>query len=129
MAVLTQVARYGVVGVLNNLLGYLIYLVVTWWWLDPKVAVTLLYPVGALTAYFGHAKYSFAYSGSTAHGVLRYVIAHLIGYSVNVLMLYILSDRLLFPHQIIQALAIVVVAGVLFFLFRYFVFPNRSTAT
>ncbi|MDD2882880.1 MAG: GtrA family protein [Rhodoferax sp.] len=129
MAVLTQVARYGVVGVLNNLLGYLIYLLVTWLWLDPKVAVTLLYPVGALTAYFGHAKYSFSYSGSTPHGVLRYVIAHLIGYSVNVLMLYVLSDRLLFPHQIIQALAIVVVAGVLFLLFRYFVFPNHSPAT
>lgn len=129
MAVLTQVARYGVVGVLNNLLGYLIYLLVTWLWLDPKVAVTLLYPVGALTAYFGHAKYSFAYSGATSHGVFRYVIAHLVGYSVNVLMLYVLADRLQFPHQIIQALAIVVVAGVLFLLFRYFVFPNRSPAT
>lgn len=129
MAVLTQVVRYGVVGVLNNLLGYLIYLLVTWLWLDPKVAITLLYPVGAVTAYFGHAKYSFAYSGSTSHGVLRYVIAHLIGYSVNVLMLYVFSDRLLYPHQIVQGAAIFVVAGVLFLLFRYFVFPNRSSST
>lgn len=129
MSILAQVARYGVVGVLNNLLGYLIYLLVTWFWLDPKVAVTLLYPVGALTAYFGHAKYSFAYSGSTSNGVSRYVIAHLIGYSVNVLMLYVLSDRLLLPHQIIQAVAIVVVAGILFLLFRYFVFPQRSSST
>ena len=128
MAILFQVARYGVVGVLNNLLGYLIYLLVTWFWLDPKVAVTLLYPVGAVTAYFGHAKYSFAYSGSTSHSVLRYVIAHLIGYSVDVLMLYVLSDRLLFPHQIIQALAIVVVGGILFLLFRYYVFPIRSNS-
>lgn len=129
MLIVTQVARYGVVGVLHNLLGYLIYLLVTWFSLDPKVAVTLLYPVGALTAYFGHAKYSFAYSGSTSHGVSRYVIAHLIGYSVNVLMLYILSDRLLLPHQIIQAVAVVVVAGILFLLFRYFVFPQRSSST
>ena len=39
---LRPVLRYGVIGVLNNLLGYLIYLVVTGLWLDPKVAVTLM---------------------------------------------------------------------------------------
>lgn len=127
MATLTQLVRYGIVGMLNNLLGYLIYLLVTWFWLDPKVAVTFLYPIGALTAYFGHARYSFSYSGRTSHGVLRYVIAHLLGYSVNVLMLYVFSDMLKLPHQIVQAAAIVGVAGILYLLFRYFVFPSRST--
>ncbi len=52
---LRQVARYGVVGVISNLLGYLLYLLVTWLWLEPKVAVTLMYPIGAVAAYFGHA--------------------------------------------------------------------------
>lgn len=122
---LAQVVRYGVVGVLNNLLGYLIYLVVTWAWLDPKVAVTLMYPIGAVTAYFGHAKYAFAYSGKASNGIARYVIAHLIGYGANIGLLYVFSDRLLFPHQFVQAVAIVVVAGILFLLFRYFVFPSQ----
>lgn len=124
-ATLGQVIRYGVVGVLNNSLGYLIYLLMTWVWLDPKLAVTLMYPIGAVTAYFGHAKYSFAYSGNTSHGIFRYAIAHLIGYGANIGMLYVFSDRLLYPHQLVQAVAIVVVAGILFLLFRYFVFPNR----
>jgi putative flippase GtrA len=125
-ATLGQVGRYGVVGMLNNLLGYLIYLLVTWLWLDPKVAVTLMYPIGAATAYFGHAKYSFACSAHTAHGIARYAIAHLIGYGANIGMLYLFSDRLKYPHQLVQALAIVIVAGILYLLFRYFVFPNRS---
>jgi putative flippase GtrA len=124
-AMLGQVVRYGVVGVLNNLLGYLIYLLVTWLWLDPKVAVTLMYPIGAVTAYFGHARYSFAYSGRTSHGIVRYSIAHLIGYGTNIGMLHLFSDRLGYPHQLVQAAAIVVVAGILYLLFRYFVFPNR----
>lgn len=122
---LGQVARYGVVGVLNNLLGYLIYLVVTWLWLDPKVAVTLMYPIGAVTAYFGHARYSFAYSGRTSLGIVRYAIAHLIGYGANIGMLYLFADRLGYPHQLVQAVAIVAVAGILYLLFRYFVFSNR----
>lgn len=123
---LAQVFRYGIVGVFNNLLGYLIYLAVTWLGLEPKLAVTILYPIAALTAYFGHARYSFAHQNSNSHTLLRYVIAHCVGYSVTVLMLYIFTDKLLFPHQIVQAAAIFVVAGVLYLLFRYFVFPAQA---
>jgi putative flippase GtrA len=123
---LRQVIRYGVVGVLNNLLGYLIYLLITFYWLDPMVAVSLLYPVGAATAYFGHSKYAFTYQGKNTHALARYIIAHLIAYGVNLLMLYILWDKLKLPHQIVQAAAIFVVAGVLFLLFRYFVFPHSK---
>jgi putative flippase GtrA len=128
VSALRQVARYGVVGVLNNLLGYLIYLVVTWLGLEPKLAVTLMYPIGATTAYFGHAKYSFGYEGRTSHGIARYVVAHMIGYGVNVALLHFLSDRLGYPHQLVQATSIFVVAGALFLLFRYFVFPSRTVA-
>lgn len=124
VATLGQLARYGVVGVLNNFLGYLIYVVVTWLWLEPKLAVTLMYPVGALTGYFGHARYAFQYNGRVSHGLLRYSIAHLIGYGANIGILYVLVDWLGYPHQLIQALAIVVVGGLLFILFRYFVFPK-----
>jgi putative flippase GtrA len=124
-AMLGQVMRYGVVGVLNNLLGYLIYLLITWLWLDPKVAVSLMYPIGAVTAYFGHARYSFAYSGSPSHGIMRYAVAHVIGYGANIGMIYVLSDLLGYPHQLVQAAAIFVVAGILYLLFRYFVFPQR----
>lgn len=118
--------RYGVVGALNNLLGYLIYLFVTWLWLDPILAVSLMYPIGALSAYFGHAKYTFGYIGRTSRGLVRYVIAHLTGYGVNVALLFVLSDLFGYPHQLVQAIAIVTVAGILYVLFRYFVFTHSS---
>ncbi|WP_339640882.1 GtrA family protein [uncultured Porticoccus sp.] len=119
-----QLFRYAVVGSLNNLRGYLTYLLLTWLWLDPKVAVSLMYPVGAAIAYLGHARYTFSYNGVISNGVIRYVIAHLIGYSINIVILYIMSDRLGYPHQLVQAFAIVVVAFILFLMFRYFVFQT-----
>jgi len=122
-----QAIRYGVVGVLNNLFGYLIYLLITYLWLDPKVAISILYPVGALTAYFGHSKYAFSYQGRNAIALMRYGFAHFVGYSTNLLMLFILSDMLQFPHQAVQALAILVVAGILFIMFKYFVFPKPES--
>lgn len=122
---LRQVIRYGFVGVINNALGYLIYLLVTWLWLEPKVAITFLYPIGATTAYLGHAKYSFSYRGSASSGVWRFVLAQLIGYCVNVVMLFVFYDLFGYPHQLVQAVSIFIVAGILFLLLRYFVFPKE----
>ena len=120
---LSQLIRYGVVGLLTNLAGYLVYLLVTWLWLEPKLAVTVLYPVGVIAGYFGHARYSFTYQGRATSGLARYLIAHAIGYGTNVSLLYVFSDLLHFPHQAVQACAIFIVAGVLFVQFKFFVFP------
>jgi putative flippase GtrA len=92
------------------------------------VAVTLLYPIGALSGYIGHSKFAFLYSGSHLFGVLRYVFAHLIGYGLNITILYICVDLLGYLHQLIQALAIFVVAGILFLMYRYYVFPQKALA-
>jgi putative flippase GtrA len=123
-----QIIRYGVVGILNNLLGYCIYLLLTFFWLEPIAAISLLYPVGAFIAYFGHSKYAFSYKGKEIYALMRYIIAHLVGYGVNFLMLYIIWGKFKFPHQAVQVAAIITVAGVLFLLFRYFVFPHSKTA-
>ncbi|MBO9552003.1 GtrA family protein [Pseudomonas sp.] len=122
------IVRYGIVGVLNNLRGYLIYLLLTWLWLEPKTAVTIMYPVSAAMAYFGHARYSFSYQGSARYGALRYCIAHVIGYTASIGILYVLSDKLGFAHQLVRIFAIFAVAGILYILYRYFVFPNRPTS-
>ncbi|CEG58351.1 GtrA family protein [Legionella fallonii] len=122
---LYQFIRYGVVGVINNLIGYLIYLFVTFFWLEPKMAITLLYPVGVLIGYFSHFKYSFAYQGKHGLAIVRYGVAHFIGYGINFMMLLIFVDKLKYLHQTVQALAIFVVASALFLMFRYFVFPKK----
>jgi putative flippase GtrA len=125
-SVIAQMVRYGIVGVLTNLAGYLLYLAVTWLWLEPKLAVTVLYPVGVAAAYFGHARYAFTYRGGARRGWLRYLIAHALGYGANVLTLCVFADAIGFPHQAVQAAAIPLVAGVLFLLFKYFVFAPAS---
>ena len=66
-----QFIRYGIVGLLSNLLGYMIYLLITWLGVDPKLTVTLFYPLAATIAYSGHAQYSFSYKGGHASGFSR----------------------------------------------------------
>ncbi len=122
-----QLLRYGVVGLLNNLRGYLIYLLITWFWLDPKTAVAIMYPIGATLAYFGHSRFTFAFEDRyTARSIGRYSVAHLIGYGMNLGLLYLFHDRMGFPHQMVQVGAIFGVAGVLFILFKYYVFAEQD---
>ena len=117
--------RYGIVGVLNNLLAYAIYLLVTYFWLDPKLTITLLYPVGIAVAYFTHAKYSFTERSGGNWGIFRFLISYLFVYVVNIFMLNVLADRLGFPHQIVQIFAIIVISAILYLLLKYFVFTSN----
>ncbi len=119
-----QMLRYGIVGLLHNLLGYVLYLFVTFFWLDPKVAITLFYPIGAVIAYVGHGKYVFSDKKMSAFTALRYALTYALGYLVNFLMLFVFVDKLHYPHQAIQALSIIVVAGFVFLLLKYFVFST-----
>lgn len=121
----SQLSKYGAVGLVANGIGYAVYLLVTWVGLDPKVAITLLYPFGALIGYFGHFKIAFLYNGSHSKSIFRYLQAHMVGYSLNFVILYCFVDLLGYPHPLVQAFAVFAVAGVLFILFRYYVFPQR----
>jgi len=120
-----QLFRYGIVGVLNNLLGYALYLLITFFWLEPKLTITLLYPVGIAIAYYTHAKYSFAYQAGGMAVKIKFFMAYLVGYAINYLMLFVFSDKLNFSHQIVQAVAVFVVGGALFIMLKYLVFTVK----
>ncbi|WP_295442955.1 GtrA family protein [uncultured Thiodictyon sp.] len=120
-----QLIRYGVVGVLSNLAGYLVYIGVTWLGVGPKTAVSILYPVAVFVAYFGHARYTFADTERSSDGVFRYVVSHVFGYVTNLAALFVLHDLLGFPHELVQLFTIFLVSGFLFFLFKYYVFAEQ----
>lgn len=119
-----QFIRYGLVGIASNLSGYLVFLVITYLGVEPKIAMTLLYIVGATIGFFGHRQWSFAYKGTLLKSVAKYFIAHLLGYMINLTLLFIFVDKLGYSHQWVQATAIFLVAGFLFIVFKYFVFPK-----
>lgn len=118
-----QLARFGVVGLASNSFGYLAYLLITYWGIEPKRTMTLLYTMGASIGYFGNRQWTFAHKGGLGAGV-RYLVAHLCGYLINLLLLLTFVDGLGYSHQWVQAVAILIVAGFLFSAFKYFVFPK-----
>lgn len=120
---ISQLFRYALVGFLSNVTGYLVYLAVTYFGGTPKVTMTLLYGAGAAVGFFGNRNLTFKHEGSVMRAGGRYIIAHSVGYMINLSILIIFVDRLGYAHQWVQAAAIFVVAAFLFWAFKVFVFP------
>jgi putative flippase GtrA len=119
-----QLTRYGFVGVASNVLGYLVYLTITWLGVAPTVAMTMLYLVGATVSFVANRRWTFAHRGKAVWSGLRFGVAHVLGYLLNLSLLLAFVGMLGFPHQLVQAIAIGIVALFLFVAFRWFVFPH-----
>ncbi|WP_416049427.1 GtrA family protein [Cupriavidus basilensis] len=120
--------RYILVGLFSNACGYGLYLAVTWLGVRPMVAMSTLYSVGAALGFLGNRRWAFSHDGKALPSLIRYWLTHSIGYGLNFSMLYFFAGRLGYPHQLVQAAAVFIVAGFLFLMFNYFVFP-QSKAT
>jgi putative flippase GtrA len=122
----SQLFRYGLVGVASNVAGYMVYLLITHFGIQPKIAISFLYPIGAFIGFWGNRKLTFAHKGSLLGTGFRYMLAHGFGYFINLAILIVMVDKLGYPHQWVQAVAIFIVAAFLFLAFKFFVFRKSS---
>lgn len=118
--------RYALVGIVINLLIFSGYLALTFFGVQPKVAMTLTYLVGAFIGFLGNRKWSFTHDGNVKSAAMRFVIAHACGYLLNYTILSTFVDKLAYPHQWVQAASIVSTAALLFLLFKFWVFRKND---
>jgi putative flippase GtrA len=121
-----QAIRYGVVGIASNLLLYLLYLCITFVGVGHKTAMSVIYVAGILQTFLANRRWTFRHEGAANEALIRYVLAYLAGYIINLLFLLVFVDSLGLPHQGVQAVAILLVAGILFFIQKFWVFPTKS---
>lgn len=125
-----QLLRYGIIGVLSNAVGYLLYLAITAAGLEHKLTMTLLYVIGVAQTFIFNKRWTFRHNGMYRPVLIRYCISYAFGYAVNLLALYMLVDCLGYPHQIVQGMMIVALAAMLFLLQKFWVFSaNLSLST
>lgn len=121
-----QGARYAVVGLLSNVVLYLVYLALTVAGVGHKKSVTLLYVVGALFTFLFNRFWTFGHAGAVRHSMVRYLMAYIGAYVANLGALYLFVDRFGLPHAAVQGIAIFAIAALLFLLQRFWVFaPER----
>jgi putative flippase GtrA len=118
-----KLVKFGLVGLASNGILYSLYLGATWAGLGPRTAMSMVYCVGVVQTFYANRAWTFrALPGSNQR--LRYALTYAAGYLLNWSSLYVAVDMLEYPHQAAQACLIFVVAGFLFVLQKYWVFPS-----
>ncbi len=128
MRIQIQFIRYALVGLVSNAIAYLIYILLTYIGLGPKLAMSLTYCIAVLQTFVFNKRWSFRFGGALAPALVRYALAYAIGYVVNLLALILLVDQAGLPHQWVQGVMILFIAVLLFLAQRYWVFPQVSSA-
>ncbi|MBU1664471.1 MAG: GtrA family protein [Gammaproteobacteria bacterium] len=122
MSTPVQMLRFAVVGLASNAVLYMVYLGMTAVALGPKLAMSLVYAIGVAQTFLFNKRWTFNHAGRHDTAFIRYVTVYAGGYLINLLVLVWLVDSLGYPHQIVQGLMILVLAGCFFVLQKIWVF-------
>jgi putative flippase GtrA len=125
MSLPRQFIRYAIIGIGSNAALYLVYLLLTAWGMGHKTAMTLLYAAGVLQTFLFNKRWTFSHGGAHRGPFVRYLLAYLSGYVLNLAVLLVLVDWARWPHQAVQGAMIIVLAVMLFLLQKYWVFAEQ----
>lgn len=123
-----EFTRYVIVGAAMNGGGFLLYVLFTTLGVSPIVTISLFYPIYIGLAFYLNKTWSFNHKGRVSTTAVRYLIAYIGCYLLNVSMLKYFSGYLGFSHLLIQALAVVVIVPLLFVTQKLWVFRDDSAS-
>lgn len=121
-----QFLRYGAVGVVTNLLLYLLFVVLNALGLTPIWAMTASFAAGCGLTYFAHGRYSFRYGATNPALVVKYVFVYGSAYALNLAGLWFGTKRLGLSPRLVQVAMVLLIGVYLFLLARFFVFRKPS---
>ncbi len=121
-----ELIRYGIVGLASNGLAYSVYILITFHGVAPEVTSAGIYLVGASSSYLGNYKWTFASRNPHSSTLPKFVAVHILGLSIQLLLVSYLYRKIGLSHQLAQLVTIGCVATILFLSFKYYVYPQRN---
>ena len=121
-----QVLRFGIVGLVSNGILFVAYLALTEFGVGSNTAMTALYATGVLQGFIFNKKWTFSHDSQTLKTFTAYVFLYAIGYLINLVILFLLVEKLGFRHQWVQGGAILLLAGFFFLAQNFFIFKTDN---
>lgn len=126
MEIHRQFLRYTVIGLVSNALCYLGYLLLSSLGVGHKTAMTIVYCLGVLQTFVFNGRWTFRYAGSIPGSLARYVGTYALVYLLTIATMYVLVDAIGLPHQAVALILILVAAGIVFLMQKFWVFPANE---
>ncbi len=121
-----ELIRYAAVGAATNVFGFLLYALFTTLGVSPVLTISIFYPIYTGLAFYLNKKWSFNHKGRISATAVRYMIAYIGCYVLNVTVLKYFSGYLGYSPLVVQAVAVFVIALLLFLAQKYWVFRTRG---
>ncbi len=121
-----QFIRYVLVGVVVNAALYGTYLLLTWWILGSKTAMTITFSVGLLLSFLANRRLTFRHRGDEIAALGRFLACYAIVYLIDFIALWVFAGHLRVPHQIVQGCAVLTLPLPAFMMQKYWVFPAAT---
>lgn len=124
---LREMLAFGMVGVINTLVGYaVIYTCMLALGMGAVASNVAGYAVGLCCSFVLNRRLTFRSGGSAGAEVWRFLAAFLVAYAINLLILLLCIDQLGVPPVYAQVVAGVGYTAVFFVLSKWFVFRTPS---
>ena len=120
-----RVFRYLLVGLFLNILGYSLYIGLTQLGFNPVSAMSSTYAIFLYLSFYMHKNFTFIESTPSPSKSI-FLMIHASAYILNLSLLYFFVYFFGFPHYLVQAIAIGVVAVYLYLLLNFTVFKERK---
>lgn len=117
-------SRYVSMGIVTNLVFYTIFWVALKLYENHFLAVSLAYPISIFVGVFLHSGFSFSFGKPGTYEAFKYILVYVTGYFLNLLVLYIGVDVLLFAAVAVQVVATMVVVMFNYVSLKFFVFSK-----
>jgi putative flippase GtrA len=119
-------SRYLTVGVLSNVVLYLIYIAITRFPVPPTLAMTIVYAIGIIGTFHFNRTWSFRSEGAAVRRFFGYCVVYGLAYLLQLTIFIVLYHLFNWVHELVQAIAIVAVALFIFTCLRLWVFRPEA---
>jgi len=125
--VVSEAIRFGVIGIKNNVIYYLLYVILSLAGVGHGFAVSAIYVFGILYSFLFNKRFVFRDHRHSWNLFARYTLVYVLAWGLNLVSLRFLTVKVGLNHFLAQGLLIFAISGVLFVSLKIFVFrPNEN---
>lgn len=121
-----ETMRFGLVGVLNTIVGYGVYYILIKFKLYYMIALLTSHIVGVIHSYFWNKYYTFKSRRKSKSELLKFISVYAVTFLVNLGILTFLVEVLGMGREIAGLIALVIVTGLSFLGHKFWSFKNTK---
>lgn len=125
MSSFNQIIKYSSVGIITNIMGYILYIgIANFIGLNPPIAAIISGFMVIGVSYYLNKRFSFQHRGKEINLAIKYYILYLSAILLHSFIILIFSNILGFAHEIIAGISLIIISCSLFLIQKNFLF-NR----